>query len=677
MIEFNSLVDEAVQSTTRTGMLHLQKMPDLEFIEFIQYVKSAMYGRLGNLQVSLKVDGAGARFGRDVSGRPFFEGSRTGPIFEPKAFSAHAAAKGSAPEIVLRAKHYDDIFDVITQSEFIQTLPMDSKVVCELFYNPMGEMTQDGIKFVTVSYDRAQLGQVMSIVPFKVLVASTGDDHPDSQDIIDQLYQQSNDDIKFIDIKLATKGDIDISGMIDPILSLGTDAIATLQSRKRDDAQAKADIKAIIQTVKDTVAQFILTHPNILDKFKLGPAIEGLVLNINGRDIKVTTPEFKASKSKEASAHAAARAAPKPVMEFITSLNKVTKIPHPEDFIFQGSQKALEALQIINDAVADSRTISIKWDGSPAIVFGRRPVDGKFTMNYKSYITEPGGQVTTAQELEQFYQKRDGNPVVARKLGHMFNALASVVPATFTGYILADLLWDRPLSNGMQFRPNPSGVIYTLDPQSALGRQAAGKPLGLAIYMYATELNASDVASKSQNPFTDGRHIYDYAGLSPQSKYVCLFPSTAGIKFRLAEPVQLMKAAVNAVNRHGAAADALLEDISDSAAQVMQTWYNKMVTRQFDQNTPLTNYAGSKLDSAQMSTMSQHAAGLAAVDAIWRSIYALKVAMVRQLDQQIHGLGQSVGGQPVGEGFIVDSNSGLLKLVNRGVFSAANFAGRS
>jgi hypothetical protein len=54
----------------------------------------------------------------------------------------------------------------------------------------------------------------------------------------------------------------------------------------------------VIQKVKDEVADYILHHENILDKLKLGPDIEGLVLTINGHDIKVTTPQFKASKAK-------------------------------------------------------------------------------------------------------------------------------------------------------------------------------------------------------------------------------------------------------------------------------------------------------------------------------------------------------------------------------------------
>jgi hypothetical protein len=294
-----NIFDEDVQATTRTGMMHLQKMSDVEFIQFVQNVAQTMQGQLKNLKVSLKVDGAGARFGLDSNRRPFFEGSRTGPIFEPGAFSAHARSKGAAEEVVLRAQHYDKVWEIVTRSEFIKTLPPDTKIICELFYNPMGEVTADGIKFVSISYNKDKLGQLMTIIPFKAVVASTGADHPKSERIVADLLNMSNDQIKFVDISLATKGPIDISGMIDPILSMGPETITTLQSRKRDDAQAKADLKQIIQTVKDQVAHYILNHPNILDKFKLGPDIEGLVLNINGQDIKITTPEFKAAKSAE------------------------------------------------------------------------------------------------------------------------------------------------------------------------------------------------------------------------------------------------------------------------------------------------------------------------------------------------------------------------------------------
>lgn len=292
------LKEEAV-ATKRQNMLHLQKMKDEEFIEFVRSVKTEMNGKLANVKVSLKLDGGGGRFGKDADGRPFFEGSRTGPIFEPKAFSTHAKSKGYEGEMLMRAGHYDDMFDVITKSAFIKSLPNNTKVICELMYNPMAEISDDGVKFVTIKYDKSKLGKTLTIVPFKVVVASTGHEHAQSDKILKDLFALSTDDIKFIDPNLKTSGQIDISAFVDPVLSLNQHSLAILKSRKADDKAAKENIKALIQRVKDSLAEYILKHENILDKFKLGPDIEGLVLNINGQDVKVTTAEFKASKAKE------------------------------------------------------------------------------------------------------------------------------------------------------------------------------------------------------------------------------------------------------------------------------------------------------------------------------------------------------------------------------------------
>ena len=294
MFNIDSLFFEnEVVATTRSNMLHLQKMTDTAFIQFVQDVKQNLQGKLQGIPVSLKVDGLGARFGRDNTGRPFFEGSRTGAIFDPGAFSQYTASRGGTEEMLARAKHYDDIFEVITKSNFIKILPKDTKIVCEVFYNPLGEMVEGGIKFVNIAYDPSRLGQLITIVPFKALVASTGETHPNSDAIIDALFQQSTQQIKFIDTRLEIKGSIDISTVVDPVVSLDAQAIATLNSRKRDDAEAKSYLKQIVQQTKEALADFILTNPQIVDRFKLGPNIEGLVLNINGRDIKVTTSEFK------------------------------------------------------------------------------------------------------------------------------------------------------------------------------------------------------------------------------------------------------------------------------------------------------------------------------------------------------------------------------------------------
>ena len=299
MKTFAQFISEDAIATKRINMIHLQKMRDEDFIEFVQSIKSTMNGKLENLKVQIKADGIGSRFGRDAAGKVFYEGSRTGPIYTPKAFSAHARGRGATGEILARAEHYDDIFDIITSSKFAADLPPDTKVVCEIFYNPMGQIEDDGIKFISIKYDRNKLGRVMSIIPFAAISASTGEPLANAAEIIDGLFKYSTDDIKFIDAKLQTAGSIDISALVDPIMSLNTDSLTILKSRKAADREAKENLRSIIQRVKDAIADYILNHENILDKFKLGPDIEGLVLDINGQTVKVTTPEFKASKQKE------------------------------------------------------------------------------------------------------------------------------------------------------------------------------------------------------------------------------------------------------------------------------------------------------------------------------------------------------------------------------------------
>jgi hypothetical protein len=292
------LTESEVITTARSNMIHLQKMKDVEFISFIKKIKTQFDGKLQGLKVSLKVDGGGGRFGLSKTGEPFFEGSRTGPITQPKSFSKFAISKGAEGISLERAHHYDSMFDIVTGSKFIKALPKDSKVICELFYNPMGELSDDGIKFVSIKYDKSKLGKTMTIIPFNVLVASTGEAHPDSDKIIQDLLSASTDDIKFIDIKLQTSGAIDISAMVDPIMSMNQTTLELLGSRLKKDAEEKQSIKAILQGVKDQVAQYILDHPAIVGKFKLGPDIEGLVLDLDGSTYKVTTTEFKATKVK-------------------------------------------------------------------------------------------------------------------------------------------------------------------------------------------------------------------------------------------------------------------------------------------------------------------------------------------------------------------------------------------
>jgi len=285
-----------VISTKRKGIVHLQNMKDQDFINFVNELKNKNEGKLKNIPVSLKIDGCGGRAGKDKNGRVFFEGSRTGPIFEPKSFSSYAKSKGVTEEILTRSLHYDDLWELITNLPMIKSLPNDSKVIFEILYNPMGHIEDNGITFVSIKYDKRKLGSLLTLIPFDVVYSSNGEKRPDSKEIINDLINQSNDDIMVLSPKLKMSGEIDINIMIEPVLSLDHESLMVLNSRKKKDKEFKGLIKMILQKSKESISKFILNHQSIIGKDMLGSDIEGLVLDINGHQYKVTTNEFKQSK---------------------------------------------------------------------------------------------------------------------------------------------------------------------------------------------------------------------------------------------------------------------------------------------------------------------------------------------------------------------------------------------
>src|SRR5210317_798286 len=101
--------------------------------------------------------------------------------------------------------------------------------------------------------------------------------------------------------------------------------------------------------------------------------------------------EFKLVESKQISEGAEAR------------------IQHLEDLVFwEGSAGAVRALEAIRRLETGGHTdVTIKWDGSPAIIFGR-DAEGNFILTDKSGFVATGydGRAKSAKELEQMLLTR-------------------------------------------------------------------------------------------------------------------------------------------------------------------------------------------------------------------------------------------------------------------------------
>jgi hypothetical protein len=355
-------------------------------------------------------------------------------------------------------------------------------------------------------------------------------------------------------------------------------------------------------------------------------------------------------------------------------LTEGARTPHPEDFIFQGSSQAMAVVDAMADSVNKPQTVTIKWDGSPAIVFGRRLADGKFTMNYKEYIGSPGGQVTTPQELLKYFSVNGKNMEVAQKLASAFNSVGSICPPTFKGFVQGDLMWTEPpplIDGKYVFKANPHGVTYKVDAASPIGKEIEGRQFGLAVHSAGT-----DIEGNKETPLV-GRHTMNgLDGLTGSNKYITVFTGNMNTKFKMKSPTRLITAAKTAIKTfHSIGGDNFLASLTGASKATLQTYYNRKVTNQAVD----ANWLQSKLTKPQFAVFAseENMPIVQALDTVYSAITNVKMALLAQLEPQVSSIEQYVGNQPKGEGFNIDSPVGFIKLVNRGVFSAANFAGRS
>jgi len=347
------------------------------------------------------------------------------------------------------------------------------------------------------------------------------------------------------------------------------------------------------------------------------------------------------------------------------------RIEHPEDMVLDaGSRGLTQALQGILTAAKAPETTTVKWDGKPAIIFGRKP-GGEFVLTDKSGFLAKGydGLATSPEQIERIMNLRGGERgelvAIYRKL---FPLLRRAVPDDFRGYIQGDLLYvnQPPVINGAyEFQPNT--VKYRIPADSDLGKKIGASEVGVVIH---TALSAPG------EPATP----IQAAALETSPGLLILDPS-------LREPrkIKLKDTVVKDVERiiaqYGAAIDQLFNPaelrsrkISDFP-QLIKQYLNSRV-RSRDYSNLVSGFgewvkAKSPAKAPRIfEWATQNKQAVAAVFQAFLDISSLKNDLVRQLDAQAQDVQASINDEPGHEGYVGQG----MKFVDRMRFSAANFA---
>ena len=167
-------------------------------------------------------------------------------------------------------------------------------------------------------------------------------------------------------------------------------------------------------------------------------------------------------------------------------------IEHLEDLVFRrGTQGIRDALEIVKHATeAPKKTTTAKWDGKPAVIFGRKPATGEFVLTDGSGFEAKGydGLATSPRMMADIQNRRAGDRTDLINLyAQLFPVLEAALPANFRGYVNGDLLYmNTPpeIAGNYVFRPNT--IEYKIPAKSQLGQRIGASNIGIAVHsMYA------------------------------------------------------------------------------------------------------------------------------------------------------------------------------------------------
>ena len=373
--------------------------------------------------------------------------------------------------------------------------------------------------------------------------------------------------------------------------------------------------------------------------------------------------------------------------EKIDDINTIVEgkghLDHPEDLVFLGgSQGASRAVNSIVNTVKNPKTITIKWDGYPALIFGRGP-DGQFSIMDKHMFNKKDGTGRNVYSPEQFIKYDQDRGVDRLELHQLVSQIWAGLEKSdkSKGYYWGDLLFSQPLKpqkDGLyHFKANPNGIAYTVDPQSEIGQMLTGKQAAIVVHQF---IPAGAMSTDEATPL-DGT-----IGNLKNNSNVAIVPAKMPVTPTLKISAGLVKEANAAIAKYGKAVDQLMSTAPQAAsafANLFTVYINKKIVSknlnnlidgfyEFFQSRPMTDSMRNKLTQH----LEANKQGVLGAFTIWIAIYKLKMAVIEQLNKAAETApvqGYLQDGTRTQEGFVSQG----LKFVDRMGFSAQNLAGRA
>ena len=370
-------------------------------------------------------------------------------------------------------------------------------------------------------------------------------------------------------------------------------------------------------------------------------------------------------------------------LEFKQPLREMeARIQHAEDLIFfQGSAGASRAIEALRSMTGDNhKAVTLKWDGSPAIVFGRDE-NGTFVFTDKGGFMKKGGveRATSPKEINSVLLGRSGGKhkddpnriAFAKNMANIFSMYEKATPKNYRGFFKGDLLYyQTPQIKENYYIFKPQIVQYAVYKDSELGKRIGQSVTGIVIHR---EVDASG----NEGPFKNIDIFQDQTTVLVVPSITTTQP--VKINTGVLDQLQLM------VKKNAARIDKLLDPNTLTQKQMkgfpelLYAYMNSKV------DSGLTNLGSdfipwlesreqvsAKMKSKVNEYIQENSSAFMSLWNVVSSIMKTKDGIINKFDRQESPIKQSINGKPGGEGYVMAHPKGDIKLVPRSTFSAAN-----
>ena len=371
------------------------------------------------------------------------------------------------------------------------------------------------------------------------------------------------------------------------------------------------------------------------------------------------------------------------------SEEKLKHLEHAEDHVIHGGSAgfshAYHNLKDVHDRLTgkeNATKVTMKYDGSPSVIFGTNPENGRFFVATKSAFNKNPKINYTPEDIERNHGHAPG---LVEKLKAALEHLPKTTPrkGVFQGDIMHTKGDVRVQGNKVRFTPNT--ITYGADRNSEHGQAAMNSQIGVAVHtaykgktmedmkaQYAPELNTFKKHKDVHLISTE--HPLDKMDYNPKDQQrfakhmkaaAMLHKATGEDDFAAVQQQQIqLKTYINSTIRHGtnASIDGYVEHLRNSHEKKIGSVKTEKAKAQ-----------KSALAQADLDHVKTNRKAFNRVLQMHRHLQKAKNVLTNTLSSNSEFEHTINGKKTKPEGFVAVRHNRPTKFVDRREFSAANF----